>query len=1032
MRQPVLLNADLTENRRISPVAMTLTLNRVPLSTASIQLTEDETIPARAWVELFTPKGSAGIFRAREPDNTYGDRIATVELEHAIAEVGNSIVAEKLEEEMPLNNAMARLFGHYKGSVWQMATIPFTDTVTVDVDYENVLESINRLIKQTPYMIVFDFSTTPWTFGLAQTDESVTAEGRLSRNVMTGSIKYDDSNMATRAYAAYDNGEGQEALVYEDDAAAIAQYGLIEKKLNEVYANETKARAAAVKYLQAYNRPKVSSSINGEELVHITGESLDSFEPGKRMRFVFDADETPIDEIIDSVRYNDLVAEEDDVTVSMAEEDDYEYVLNELKESNRRNRSRINRINDEIHRDLWSSDGRLHSQLDLTASHLRTYFEDTAEGYWSEIEQTAEHWRSVYADAQNNLGIVEQTASYWRSVYADAQNNLGQIEQTASYWRSTYADAQNNLGQIEQTASYWRSSYESIGGLLGQIEQTASYWRNTYSDTANGLRAEVQQTANYWRSQLVDEGANQRSSIEQTAASLTFTADQIYLDGDTKISDILGINSSGFLTVDGDIYQTGTIYPGGVTIGRGGDLKMWTGGSTGDPGSQVSLSGMDVNDMIVKADVSGNTLTLWKRGADLSASSGNRIINFSKATSLSGLWSGRNYTVTAKQNNVSVGTKTGIVYDGLVPTGDVTQSGKTVYRDFIVYSDDGEGEADQIIMQKNIGITVPYEDTYWMVNNINRTAPDGFTKVTSNGQVYYTADNTSGANKGLRVYMAPKITVDGIEFNTDSVHQVYFAALPTQIWHDAYEAGASSATVEVTAGTSAITWDSTNKKFYNYGYAYVNGGSQPEATSTKRESSVVSLDTSASWSNGSKSIVAKHGSTNILSDSVSIPASSGTAWENPTGHQWRARLTIGGAYRYSDNHEFYTLSEYNAALATVPSGYTAKDSTTITNGNINAASIGVYSGHYACNMSLTLNFGDGTTRSADVSGGVIVDDIVNYGKSLGGGESHTTSYSMYCSEGGQVPGTSTYRYRFTIEFSSPRNFSAGSSYTFWR
>ena len=123
-----------------------------------------------------------------------------------------------------------------------------------------------------------------------------------------------------------------------------------------------------------------------------------------------------------------------------------------------------------------------------------------------------------------------------------------------------------------------------------------------------------------------------------------------------------------------------------------------------------------------------------------------------------------------------------------------------------------------------------------------------------------------------------------------------------------------------------------------------------------------------------------------------------------------------------------------AVSAATVSGYSnAKSSAYITNGSINAASIAVYSGHYACNMSLTLNFGDGTASTKDVSGGVIVDDIVEYGKSIGGGgESHTTSYSMYCTEGGQVPGTSTYRYRFSIEFSSPRSFSSGNSYTFWR
>ena len=103
----------------------------------------------------------------------------------------------------------------------------------------------------------------------------------------------------------------------------------------------------------------------------------------------------------------------------------------------------------------------------------------------------------------------------------------------------------------------------------------------------------------------------------------------------------------------------------------------------------------------------GNTYTLQRKR--FSEDDWTDVGTFSRATSLSGEWSSRNYKVTASpQGNIKIGT----VYDGLVPTGSVTKDGKTVKKSFIVYSDDEEGNADKIIMTKEVSIdaTSVYND----------------------------------------------------------------------------------------------------------------------------------------------------------------------------------------------------------------------------------------------------------------------------------------------------------------------------------
>ena len=44
---------------------------------------------------------------------------------------------------------------------------------------------------------------------------------------------------------------------------------------------------------------------------------------------------------------------------------------------------------------------------------------------------------------------------------------------------------------------------------------------------------------------------------------------------------------------------------------------------------------------------------------------------------------------------------------------------------------------------------------------------------------------------------------------------------------------------------------------------------------------------------------------------------------------------------------------------------------------------------------------------------------------------HPNSISMYCTEGGQVPGTQIFRYKFTVEASSDWGYAAGKSYSFY-
>ena len=61
---PRLIDSEGKEVRRIHPVALSISENIVPLSTAEMSLMPNDSIPYRSFVELFTINGSAGFFRS--------------------------------------------------------------------------------------------------------------------------------------------------------------------------------------------------------------------------------------------------------------------------------------------------------------------------------------------------------------------------------------------------------------------------------------------------------------------------------------------------------------------------------------------------------------------------------------------------------------------------------------------------------------------------------------------------------------------------------------------------------------------------------------------------------------------------------------------------------------------------------------------------------------------------------------------------------------------------------------------------------
>ena len=309
----------------VHPITVSITQNITPLDTASMVLLKGEELPARSYVELFTPYGSAGMFRVRSPHDAYGEETTTAELEHMISEVGDYVVKEEVSEMMAADAAMKRVFKHYKGGKWKLGNITALGSgqVACSAKYTRVLDSMLSILQQKPEcMMAFDFSTSPWTINIVKKGTSVTAEGRLSRNVTSAVVSYDDSELVTRVwYQTFD--KNKKATWRSKDASTLSKYGVIEGTVNTSSDMTDDELSATVNtYINEHKEPRISVSIEAVELSQITGESMDKFTIGKLMRLNMVDYGVMVDKNITSIEWGDIYSDSKVVTVNLGDEED--------------------------------------------------------------------------------------------------------------------------------------------------------------------------------------------------------------------------------------------------------------------------------------------------------------------------------------------------------------------------------------------------------------------------------------------------------------------------------------------------------------------------------------------------------------------------------------------------------------------------------------------------------------------------------------------------------------------------------------
>ena len=452
------MNPRLLTGEQIPCLSLNVNQNLTPLSNATMEVFKQDSVPIRTLLWIETPNGVSEVYRTRQPQVNHGSDTATIQLDHAISEIGDYLIQTEIKDEKTVRDAMETVFSHYtrqrQNPLWQLGEFTATETVILDCDHDNVLETMLSILEQSgKYYLTYDFSTNPWTVSLAEKAQTVTAEGRMSRNIASAVVKEDDKDLCTRVYV-----KGLEGGFLDADTISI--YGVVEKETGSGNLTASQALQIATEYLNAHKNPKFSIEIDGEDLSRITGETLDSFVCGKRFRLAIPEDDLVIEDYITRVSFNDALSSNQ---VSVTIGDDLDPTLQFLQKqassnkSGRRSAKQQEHENEVIRSEIYATGSLLYSYVERTATYLVSVVENAESQMGSSILQTAEMIRTeVHAANSQIYSSIEQTATSIRARVEDVNADLhSEILQTQSMIRSSVWTANSLVySYVDQTASY--------------------------------------------------------------------------------------------------------------------------------------------------------------------------------------------------------------------------------------------------------------------------------------------------------------------------------------------------------------------------------------------------------------------------------------------------------------------------------------------------------------------------------------------------------------------------------------------------
>lgn len=296
LQLPRLLGADWREVERLRPCNLKLSLRLSPLSNAVMQLPPNSTdVPPRAFVELFDPHGSVGIFRVMRTESDHSGYRAgqKVYLDHAFCTLSDNLVVGVQAMSAPVRVVVATLLTAQTETHWVLGDcdVPEDIEFVYSPSEENLLQALTDIMAMLPdqYAFEFEMERHPFTMHIRKLPDAVGCEFRANRNVTSAHVSIDTYDMCTRVLP-YGAGKDENRInlagitgsYFLDSTEAASRWGYITRSFsNDQIYDALTLKEVAQRYLDRHDHPSVSITVDGSELSELTGESFDRLSMGK-------------------------------------------------------------------------------------------------------------------------------------------------------------------------------------------------------------------------------------------------------------------------------------------------------------------------------------------------------------------------------------------------------------------------------------------------------------------------------------------------------------------------------------------------------------------------------------------------------------------------------------------------------------------------------------------------------------------------------------------------------------------------------
>lgn len=597
IRLPTVLDATLNPVRRITPVSTDITLSIKPLSTANMTVSREDAPAMHDWVELFTPHGSAGIFRVATVDTTYGADTVKVSLEHGFCVLEDAIanVTATTLTYVAVDTRSTETLVRYSGTkeqveaackayqatnpgytpewaistednntyfqgtpaavlqqilsyqtlkmgnsfFWTVGTVEPTTNIKLKVDYDVCLDLIDDLMNELPdCMLTFDQTVFPWRVNILNRPNVVTAEGRLSRNLSKAEITYDDSELFTRVYM---NDLPGGYL----DADTVSTYGIIGTYLKAGDALSVAEKTAiATQYLNKHKNPMVSVELDELELEQKTGVSLDGVDIGRLYRLALPDYGIVLNEHITNLFYSTVYGQPGVVLVTLA--NDTTSLIQHLSEMKKQTKSAGGSASAK-EKELEEEDGKDQIRYNLKVDYDNKHFtilatEEEWSDYWSDylvthksfFEQTARHFNIIMDETMYDE--LETAGKTFHSEFEYEAEKLNLV-----FNETEYQDLQEtfrNAGEAYMDATMFSLMF-SHQDILNVINSRKTMFKMTQDQIA--LRVEK---------------GNVATELTVEMGNVSISNGNLVVDGYVKADEFSGLKASFNNLVSGNTTAT--------------------------------------------------------------------------------------------------------------------------------------------------------------------------------------------------------------------------------------------------------------------------------------------------------------------------------------------------------------------------------------------------------------------------------------------------------------------------------------------